>query len=126
MRRSARGAYYDPFVLSHFPAPDGTRTSPLLPSAEASGLPRAARFQFRNKERIVEPDDLGIHNGSVEVLAYQIGSFSSVRLAKLAVGAQLFSPARPLSKNSGLLRLYGKLATGCDRLLPSWRAQFRR
>ena len=34
----------------------------------------------RNKERIVEPHDYAIHNGSVKLLTYQVGGASSAKL----------------------------------------------
>jgi hypothetical protein len=41
---------------------------------------RLIRLLYRNKVRIVEPHDYGIHNGSVKLLAYQVGGASSGRL----------------------------------------------
>jgi predicted DNA-binding transcriptional regulator YafY len=41
---------------------------------------RLIRLVYRNKERIIEPHDYGIHNGSAKLLAYQIGGSSSGRL----------------------------------------------
>ena len=41
---------------------------------------RLLRLRYRNKERIVEPHDYGVHNGSVKLLAYQIGGASSHKL----------------------------------------------
>lgn len=41
---------------------------------------RMLRLFYRNKERIVEPHDYGIHNGSVKLLGYQVGGSSTARL----------------------------------------------
>jgi hypothetical protein len=38
---------------------------------------RLIRLTYHNKERIVEPHDYGILNGSVQLLAYQVGGSSS-------------------------------------------------
>ena len=38
---------------------------------------RLLRLQYRNKLRIVEPHDYGVHNGIVKLLAYQIAGVSS-------------------------------------------------
>lgn len=38
---------------------------------------RLIRLIYRNKDRIVEPHDYGIHNGSVKLLGYQVGGSSS-------------------------------------------------
>ena len=38
---------------------------------------RVIRLLYRNKPRIVEPHDYGVHNGSVKLLAYQVGGSSS-------------------------------------------------
>jgi hypothetical protein len=38
---------------------------------------RVIRLLYRNKLRIVEPHDYGVHNGSVKLLAYQVGGSSS-------------------------------------------------
>jgi hypothetical protein len=38
---------------------------------------RLIRLRYRNKERIVEPHDYGVHNGSVKLLGYQVGGSSS-------------------------------------------------
>jgi hypothetical protein len=43
----------------------------------AIGQRRLIRLLYRNKPRIVEPHDYGIHNGSVKLLAYQVGGSSS-------------------------------------------------
>ncbi|MEX2264166.1 MAG: hypothetical protein WD696_19590 [Bryobacteraceae bacterium] len=41
---------------------------------------RLIRLLYRNKDRIVEPHDYGVHNGTVKLLAYQVGGSSSGRL----------------------------------------------
>ena len=38
---------------------------------------RLIRFFYQNKERVVEPHDYGIQNGSVKLLSYQVGGSSS-------------------------------------------------
>jgi len=57
------------------------------PAPEVDRLLRAAIEQKRlielmylDKRRIVEPHDYGVHNGSVKLLAYQVGGSSSSRL----------------------------------------------
>lgn len=41
---------------------------------------RVVRLVYRNRERIVEPHDYGIHKGLQKLLAYQIGGSSSEKL----------------------------------------------
>ena len=41
---------------------------------------RLIRLVYQDKERLVEPHDYGVHNGSVKLLAYQIAGASSGRL----------------------------------------------
>src|SRR6266851_112273 len=41
---------------------------------------RLIQLFYRNKSRIVEPHDYGVHKGSVKLLGYQVGGFSSGRL----------------------------------------------
>jgi len=41
---------------------------------------RLVRLVYKNKERIVEPHDYGIHNGVVKLFGYQIGGSSSQKL----------------------------------------------
>jgi len=41
---------------------------------------RLIRLVYRNKPRIVEPHDYGVHNGSVKLLGYQVGGSSTGRL----------------------------------------------
>ena len=38
---------------------------------------RLIRLIYRDKPRIVEPHDYGVHKGSIKLLAYQAGGFSS-------------------------------------------------
>lgn len=41
---------------------------------------RLVRLCYKNKERIIEPHDYGIHKGVAKLLAYQIGGASSGKL----------------------------------------------
>ncbi len=41
---------------------------------------RLLRLRYRNKERIIEPHDYGVHNGSVKLLGFQVGGASSGKL----------------------------------------------
>jgi hypothetical protein len=41
---------------------------------------RLIRLVYRDKPRVVEPHDYGVHNGSVKLLGYQVGGSSSGRL----------------------------------------------
>jgi predicted DNA-binding transcriptional regulator YafY len=41
---------------------------------------RLIRLRYKDRERIVEPHDYGIHNGSIKLLAYQVGGSSSHKL----------------------------------------------
>jgi hypothetical protein len=41
---------------------------------------RLIRLLYKDKERIVEPHDYGIHNGLVKLLGYQVGGSSSHKL----------------------------------------------
>lgn len=41
---------------------------------------RLIRFVYKNKERIVEPHDFGMHNGLAKLLAYQVGGSSTGKL----------------------------------------------
>jgi hypothetical protein len=43
----------------------------------AIGQTRLLRLRYQNKVRIVEPHDYGEHNGSIKLLTYQVGGFSS-------------------------------------------------
>src|SRR2546428_611990 len=38
---------------------------------------RLIRLHYRNKDRIIEPHDYGVHNGTVKLLAYQVGGSSN-------------------------------------------------
>ena len=37
---------------------------------------RLIRLIYRDKPRIIEPRDYGVHKGSIKLLAYQLGGFS--------------------------------------------------
>ena len=41
---------------------------------------RLIRLHYKDRERIVEPHDYGIQNGSIKLLAYQVGGSSSGKL----------------------------------------------
>lgn len=41
---------------------------------------RLLRFFYKNRERIVEPHDYGVHQGQVKLLGYQVGGSSSAPL----------------------------------------------
>jgi hypothetical protein len=41
---------------------------------------RLLRFRYKNRERIVEPHDYGIHKGIVKLFGYQVGGSSSQKL----------------------------------------------
>jgi len=41
---------------------------------------RLVRLVYKDKARIIEPHDYGIHNGSVKLLAFQVGGASHGRL----------------------------------------------
>ena len=38
------------------------------------------RLRYKNRDRIVEPHDYGVHNGLVKLLGYQVGGSSSHKL----------------------------------------------
>ena len=38
------------------------------------------RLRYKNRERIVEPHDYGVHNGVVKLLAYQVAGSSNHKL----------------------------------------------
>jgi hypothetical protein len=46
----------------------------------AIGQRRLLRLRYKNRVRIVEPHDYGIHNGVPKLLGYQVGGSSSQRL----------------------------------------------
>jgi len=52
--------------------------NPLL--WEAIDQRRLLRLLYKNRERIVEPHDYGIHNGLVKLFGYQVGGSSSHKL----------------------------------------------
>lgn len=41
---------------------------------------RLIRLVYRDKDRIIEPHDYGVHKGIVKLLGYQVGGSSSTRL----------------------------------------------
>ena len=41
---------------------------------------RLIRLRYKNRERIIEPHDYGIHNGLIKLLGYQVGGSSSTKL----------------------------------------------
>ncbi len=41
---------------------------------------RLVRLVYKDKSRIIEPHDYGIHNGTVKLLAFQVGGTSRGRL----------------------------------------------
>ena len=41
---------------------------------------RLIQVSYKNKTRIIEPHDYGVHNGSIKLLGYQVGGSSSGRL----------------------------------------------
>ncbi len=38
---------------------------------------RLLRLRYRNKDRVVEPHDYGLHNGAIKLLTWQVGGSSS-------------------------------------------------
>jgi putative DNA-invertase from lambdoid prophage Rac len=52
--------------------------NPLIWAAIAQK--RLLRFYYKNRERIVEPHDYGIHNGLIKLFGYQVGGSSSQKL----------------------------------------------
>lgn len=41
---------------------------------------RLLRLRYKNKERIVEPHDYGVHNGTVKLFGFQVGGESAQKL----------------------------------------------
>jgi hypothetical protein len=41
---------------------------------------RLIRFRYKNRERIVEPHDYGMHKGVIKLFGYQVGGSSSQKL----------------------------------------------
>src|SRR3954454_19336331 len=41
---------------------------------------RLLRFRYRNRERVVEPHDYGIHKGLIKLFGYQVAGSSSKKL----------------------------------------------
>lgn len=64
------------------PAP---RIDELLRAAIAQK--RLIQFHYKDKPRIVEPHDYGIHNGSIKLFGFQVAGLSSHPLPNLALGA---------------------------------------
>jgi hypothetical protein len=54
------------------------KINPLL--WQAIEQTRLIRLSYKSRERIVEPHDYGIHNGTVKLFAYQVGGSSSHKL----------------------------------------------
>ncbi len=52
-----------------------SRVNPLIWAAIEQK--RLLRFRYKDRERIVEPHDYGIHNGRVKLFGYQVGGSSS-------------------------------------------------
>jgi predicted DNA-binding transcriptional regulator YafY len=53
------------------------RSEPVQILVNAIDHKRLIRFLYQGKERIVEPHDYGIRNGSPQLLGYQVGGSSS-------------------------------------------------
>jgi len=47
---------------------------------------RLLRFRYKNRERIVEPHDYGIHKGMIKLFGYQVGGSSSQKLPNWSMG----------------------------------------
>jgi hypothetical protein len=41
---------------------------------------RLIRVVYKDRERIVEPHDYGIHNGTIKLFGFQVGGYSSQKL----------------------------------------------
>jgi hypothetical protein len=55
---------------------------------------------YKEKQRIVEPHDYGVHNGSVKLLGYQVGGVSSGSLPNWRwMEVNLISSPRLLNRN---------------------------
>ena len=59
----------------------------MTPAPDVDALLRAAikgkrliRLIYKARQRIIEPHDYGVHNGSVKILTYQVGGTSSSKL----------------------------------------------
>jgi len=57
---------------------DSQPANPLL--WQAIEERRLIRLRYKNRERIVEPHDYGVHKGVVKLLAYQVAGSSSHKL----------------------------------------------
>jgi hypothetical protein len=60
------------------PAESQPNIDPLLWTAIEQR--RLIRLLYKDRERIVEPHDYGIHNGLVKLFGYQVGGSSSHKL----------------------------------------------
>jgi hypothetical protein len=63
---------------------------------------RLLRFRYKNRERIIEPHDYGIHNGVIKLPGFQIGGSSSHKLPNWRWAEQKSAacPSRPSSLRS--------------------------
>jgi len=61
---------------------------------------RLLRFRYKNRERIVEPHDYGIHKGIIKLFGYQVDGSSSLKLPNWRWAEQaLISNMELLDKN---------------------------
>lgn len=69
---------------------------------------RLLRLRYKDKERVVEPHDYGVHNGVVKLFGYQVGGSSSQKLpnwrwmetaliSEIQLLSQTFAGGRPIS-----------------------------
>ncbi|HEY6988896.1 MAG TPA: hypothetical protein VH369_10960 [Bryobacteraceae bacterium] len=73
------------------------KVNPLLRTAIEQK--RLIRLLYKNRERIVEPHDYGVHNGQVKLFGYQVGGSSSHRLPNWRwMDEDLISDIRVLNK----------------------------
>src|SRR5580700_9528668 len=73
---------------------------------------RLLRFRYKNRERIVEPHDYGIHNGLIKLFGYQVGGSSSQKLPNWRWAEQtLISNMELLDKNSPVDVLQNRAST---------------
>ena len=60
---------------------------------------RLLRFRYKNRERIVEPHDYGIHKGVIKLFGFQVGGSSSEPLPNWRWAEQdLISELQPLNR----------------------------
>jgi hypothetical protein len=64
-------------VASSFPTPNPDLDQVLRTAIEER---RLLRIRYKDKDRIVEPHDYGLHNGVIKLLGYQVGGSSSAPL----------------------------------------------